>query len=388
MLVRARGRTRLPPLVAMLALALVLGAVPAAVAVVPSDVPRTTTSFNDIVRVVVANGDTIYVGGAFTAATDASGTVVRNHVAAVDAVTGQLRAWNPNADGAVLALAVSGTDVYLGGAFNSVGAQGRQGLAKVSAATGAVRPGFVHSVQKAVRALLVQGGALYAGGSFGSVDGQSRARLAKFDLSSGALSPAWSPSATGAVRALAADTVGRILVGGSFTELDGRADSGFLGALDAGTGEVAPGFNPSISHRVDSLAVTADSVYAAADGPGGHLRAFGPDGSDRWDLATDGGVQAVDVLGGRVFFGGHFDNVCQSARVGTTGQCRTGLVSRHKLGAVSAPGRLTSWAPQANSPVGVLSVEALPASGAVAVGGAFTRFRTSGLVQPFFAIFG
>ena len=387
MLVSTPGRTRVWLLV-LLVPALVLGGAPGVASAVPTDVPRATASFNDVGRVVVSAGDTVYVGGAFTRATDSSGTVIRNHVAAVDAVTGQLRPWNPNADGAVLALAVSGTDVYLGGVFNNVGGVGRQGLAKVSAGTGAVRPGFVHTVPKAVRALLVQGGALYAGGSFGSVDGQSRARLAKFDLTSGALSPAWTPSAVGSVRALAADPLGRILVGGSFTTLDGRADSAFLAALDAGTGAVSPGFRAAITYRVYALAVTADSVYAAADGPGGHLRAFGLDGSNRWDLATDGGVQAVDVLGGTVFFGGHFDNACRLALLGTTGSCQAGMLTRHKLGAVSPAGDLTTWAPQANSPQGVFAVESLPGSGTVAVGGAFTRFRASGRVQPFFAIFG
>lgn len=385
---RKRGRTG--PTLALLALvvpALVLGAATRSWAV-PTDVPRATASFNDVVFAVAAAGNTIYVGGAFTRATDATGTVIRNHVAAVDANTGQLRAWNPNADGAVRALAVAGDDVYLGGAFAGVGGVAVPRIAKVSAATGNVRRGFVHRMSGTVRALVVDGGAVYAGGSFGSVDGQSRSRLAKFDALNGGLASGWRPSANGSVRTLAVASSGRILVGGNFTELDGRAGSGFLAALDGATGAVLRGFDAHIGYRVEALAVTTNAVFAAADGPGGHLRAFRRDGADLWDLPTDGGVQAVDVLDGTVYFGGHFDNACASARIGTTGSCHAGMLSRHKLAAASLAGETTPWAPQANSALGVLSVASVPASARLAVGGAFTRFGGGRLLQPHFAVFG
>jgi hypothetical protein len=58
--------------------------------------------------VVVASGNTIYVGGHFTHATGLDGrTVTRNRVAPVDAGSGALLPWNPNANRPVYALAVA-----------------------------------------------------------------------------------------------------------------------------------------------------------------------------------------------------------------------------------------------------------------------------------------
>jgi hypothetical protein len=373
-----------PVSISLLCAALVLGG-PSARAAGPSDDPLRTASFNDVVHVVLHAGDTIYVGGAFTQATDSSGTHVRRHVAAVDATTGRVLAWSPDTDGTVWSMAVVGSAVYLGGAFSAVDGATRQRLAKVSATTGAVAGDFAHRVGGTVYAMTVHGGGLYVGGSFSRVDGQSRSRLAKFDLANETLVPGWAPRPNRTVLALAGSD-GRIFVGGRFDSLNGRSGSGFLAAVDARTGEVATGFDPSIRYSVQDLALTDEAVYAAADGPGGHLRAFDLRGTDVWDLAADGGVRSVAVLDDVLYFGGHFDNVCRSARIGATGGCDAGTLSRRKLAAVSIGGDLLPWAPQANSALGVLTVDTWPTR--VAVGGAFTRLKSGQFLQPHFAVFG
>ncbi|MGH3317530.1 MAG: hypothetical protein ACRDO0_15435, partial [Nocardioidaceae bacterium] len=329
-----------------------------------------------------------YVGGQFTTATDSTGTHRRNHVAAIDASTGRLRAWAPGADGAVWSIAVAGGDVYLGGNFTRVGDRPRRRLAKVAAGTGAVAGDFVHQVSRNVRAMAVAGGSLYIGGQFRTVDGQARDRLAAFTLAGGRLRTDWTPSADGTVLGLDAGPADRIYAGGTYGRIDGRSGSGFATALAPGTGEVLSAFDPAISYAVHDLEIAGDVVYAAADGPGGHLRAFRSDGGDIFDLATDGGVQTVTELGGSIYFGGHFDNVCRTARAGSAGSCRAGLVNRRKLGAVSPAGDLLAWAPQANSSLGVLTIDGAAAPARIAVGGAFTRFSGRQIVQPHFAQFG
>jgi hypothetical protein len=367
---------------------LLLGLTPPAVAVVPPTA-RSTASFNDVVRAVVYAGDTIYVGGQFTTATDANGVVrPRNHVAALDSSTGRLRAWNPNADGTVWSIAVAGGDVYLGGDFTRVGDRPRSRLAKVAANGGAVAGDFVHRANRTVRAMTVADGSLYVGGQFSTVDGRPRGRLAAFALASGRLRAGWTPSANGTVSGLEAGPADRVYAGGRFSRINGRSGSGFAAALASGTGRLVSAFDPATSYDVRDLEVAGDVVYAAADGTGGHLRAFRGDGGDVFDLATDGGVQAVAELGGTIYFGGHFDNVCRAARVGSTGSCQAGLVNRRKLGAVSPVGRLRAWAPQANSSLGVVSIDGAAAPARIAVGGAFTRFGGRQVAQPHFAQFG
>jgi len=382
----SRGRLR-TLLVPALCAFLLLGLAPPATAVVPAT-PQSTASFNDVVRAVVYAGDTIYVGGHFTTATDSTGALrPRNHVAAIDASTGRLRAWNPGADGAVWSIAVAGGDVYLGGSFTRVGDRPRRRLAKVAAGTGAVAGDFVHRASRTVRTMTVADGSLYIGGQFGTVDGLVRDRLAAFTLAGGRLRGDWTPSANGTVIGLEAGPADRIYAGGTFSRINGRSGSGFAAALAAGTGEVVSAFDPSIGYAVRDIEVAGDVVYAAADGPGGHLRAFRADGGGVFDLAADGGFQTVTELGGTIYFGGHFDNVCNAARAGS-GSCQAGMVNRRKLGAVSPAGDLLAWAPQANSSLGVLAIDGAAAPERIAVGGAFTRFSGRRIVQPHFAQFG
>jgi len=62
---------------------------------------------------IAVSGSTVYVGGGFTSV----GGQARNRLAALDASTGNATSWNPNADSWVNALAVSGSTVYVGGEF-------------------------------------------------------------------------------------------------------------------------------------------------------------------------------------------------------------------------------------------------------------------------------
>jgi hypothetical protein len=57
----------------------------------------------------------VYAGGDFTAV----GGQLRNRLAALDASSSNATAWDPNANGSVLSLLVSGTTLYVGGAFTT-----------------------------------------------------------------------------------------------------------------------------------------------------------------------------------------------------------------------------------------------------------------------------
>ena len=75
---------------------------------------------NGPVEALALRGNTIYVGGFFTAA----GGQPRHNLAALDATTGAPTVWNPGtSDVSVRALAVSGSTVYIGGNFIMAGGQ-------------------------------------------------------------------------------------------------------------------------------------------------------------------------------------------------------------------------------------------------------------------------
>lgn len=89
---------------------------------------------------------TLYLGGTFTTVTGpAASGGARNRAAAVATATGAVTAFDPNAQSTVNAIAVSlsGNDVYLGGAFTSVGGVARQRVAAVTATTAALDAAWV-----------------------------------------------------------------------------------------------------------------------------------------------------------------------------------------------------------------------------------------------------
>ena len=71
------------------------------------------------------SGSMVYAGGLFTSI----GGQSRRHVAALDATTGLVTTWDPGADDNVWTLAVSGSTVYVSGDFSIICGQSSQGFA-------------------------------------------------------------------------------------------------------------------------------------------------------------------------------------------------------------------------------------------------------------------
>jgi hypothetical protein len=350
-----------------------------------SDTPDQTASFNGSVRAVVYHAGVVYVGGDFTSATDNGQTITRNHVAAIDPGTGHLLPWNPNANGSVYSLAATDTGIYLGGTFGRVGGAAHSRIALVTTA-GAVDSGFTASASGNVRALGVLGGTVYAGGTFSSIDGQSRPYLGAVDAASGALVTGWAPALDNKVFGLTIAN-GWVYAAGGFGSVNGATKGRHLAPLDPTDGSLQAGYTSSINYAVHAVAATPTVLYAAADGPGGHLRAVSVTGAAIWDLTADGGMQAVTILNGAIYAGGHFDNVCTTTRTGSHGVCLDGQVQRKKFAAVDPSGNLLPWAPQANSALGTFSMDSDPVTGRVVAGGEWTTFDLGHISQPHYAQF-
>ncbi|WP_433299042.1 PQQ-binding-like beta-propeller repeat protein [Actinoplanes sp. CA-030573] len=350
-------------------LAAALTAVAAPAQAQPSDA---MPSFNGAVLTVAYSGDVLYVGGDFTAAIVRGKQVARGHLAAVDSRTGTLLSWAPAADGRVKAIVVSGGSVYLAGDFATVGGQKRDSLARVDATSGALSATFKHSISGRPYSIAAAGNRLYLGGAITAVDGQARGRLAAFDLGTGALDTRWRPTADDQVEVVASGG-GRIYAGGKFHKVNGISGYDRLVALDPAGGAVVPSFKPKPPVITYAIAVTADGVYSAHGGQGGRVSAYTPDGRLRWSATFDGDAQAITVLGGVVYAGGHFDRACSTARTGTQGTCVDGSDDRVKLAALaSSDGHLLDWTADANGVEGVFALAGNPDRGTVAMGGAFT----------------
>ncbi len=323
-----------------------------------SDVPNVSTTFNGEVFTAAVSGNTIYVGGTFTAAIWNNHSSTRHGLAAVDATTGALLPWNPNATGEVRTLAVDGNNVYAGGDFTAIGGIAETRLAEIDGTTGAVNTSFAHSANDEVRALVTGNGNLYAAGAFTSIDGATVGYLVAFTLSTGARNTAWSPVANQRADALAFAN-NEVYIGGKFNQINGIANPR-LRAFDPTTGAVISNFKPAAPYEVNALAVGASGVYTAQAGPGGRAIGYSLAGAAQWTQTTDGDTQAVTVMDQTVYVGGHFDNACMTPATGTMGTCLGGSVPRGKMLAVDLSGNLLSWNPGGDGVEGTHQLVANP----------------------------
>jgi len=157
----------------------------------------------------------------------------------------------------VLALAVIGDTLYVGGNFTQIGGVSANYLAKWDGSTWSAVDPF--GMNGPVRALAVYGTDLIAGGSFTTAGGVTVNYLARWD---GSNWNAFGNGMDGPVYALA--TQGSVLyVGGAFTQADGNTVNG----IASWNGSSWTGYGDGIQtgKNVYALAVGSDGLYIGGD---------------------------------------------------------------------------------------------------------------------------
>jgi hypothetical protein len=178
---------------------------------------------SEFVDALALSGTSLYVGGDFTTV----GASSRNHAAAFDTGSGALLSWNPGPDSTVKALAASGSTVYLGGYFANVDSTPRAAVAAVDTSSGALQswnPALTQTLAPPdIDAIALDGGEVYLGGEFDAVQGAPHVHVAQVSASTGAAT-AWNPDPTPdlvdvPVDAIATDGHGGIVIGGEFSSM-------------------------------------------------------------------------------------------------------------------------------------------------------------------------
>jgi uncharacterized delta-60 repeat protein len=291
---------------------------------------------NGAIRVIVVQADgKALIGGEFTTlAPNGGATVTRNHIARLNPDGTVDMAFDPNANGAVYAIAVqSDGKIVVGGNFfgaNSIGGQTRNFIARLDATTGAA-DSFDPNASLPVFAIAVQSdGKIVAGGLFNgvnSIGGQTRNYIARLDATTGA-ADSFDPNANSYVSALLIQPNGKIVAGGDFSGANsiGGQTRNRIARLDPATG-LADSFDPNANSTVLSIAQEADGkIIAGGDffGPnsiGGQTRNFiarlDPitGAADSFDPNASSLVFAVAVQpDGKILAGGSFMTIGGQAR--------------------------------------------------------------------------
>lgn len=265
-----------------------------------------------------------------------------------------------------MALEPSGKDLLLGGDFSLVnGEPSPAGFARLTLGgtlRASLRPQITGGDVAAIA--VTADDRILVGGSFSQIDGVGRPRLARLRID-GQLDPAFNPAPDGPVHALVALADGGILVAGDFLEIGG-GDAMRLARLDA-AGDLDPDFEASIDGPVRSAALDAEgglliggSFATVNDQPRANVARLHPDGSLDTDFAasSDGTVLSIAVeAGGRIILGGNFAAV--------NGQPRQRLARLQSGGQLDA-----SFVAAVDAPVAAILVQP---DGRIVLGGSFTN---------------
>jgi hypothetical protein len=397
---QARLALRTGLLAAVASVALLVMGVSPAYAVGTSYTP--TWGADARVWTVAESGGVAYLGGDFQNLVDTSGhSQASPYLGAIDLSTGQPESWNPNVNGSVYKILISGTTMYIGGNFTSVGGATHNHIAAFDISTPSAPSlitTFVPKTTDIVWDLATDGvSTLYAGGVFtrAGTPGVVHQRIAAFDSSTGAVDNNFNANANSTVRALTYMN-GVLYVGGYFCQVNGQGvpapcgSSAFgtaeyhIVAVDGATGSLLPwAYHPTTNSVPDTMTNDGTDVYIGYNGihgTGFHgMGSYTAVGVQNWVHHTCGDVQGMALEDANLYIGGHIHCIEQDS-----------IAPRQRLGAVQASdGTILPWGnplPTANigCTSGCLGVWALyPTSNdGLVIGGDFTR--VNGKLQPRF----
>jgi hypothetical protein len=206
------------------------------------------------VYALAVSGTDLYAAGVF----ESAGGIPANAIAKWNGSTWS--ALGSGIIGQVNALAVIGTDLYAGGYFTRRGEVSADYIAKWN---GSAWSPLGSAVDSWVYALAASGTDLYAGGSFsfGAAGGLPARCIAKWDGN------AWSALGSGMdsfVYALAVDGAGHLFVGGQFS-LAGTNVSPFIAQANLGSAPII--LMPALTQTAEAGAAVRLAVNAAGDPP-------------------------------------------------------------------------------------------------------------------------
>jgi len=211
------------------------------------------------------SGSAVYFGGQFSSL----GGVARNSLAAISATDGMPTAWDAHAEGMngnyalVNALAVSESAVFVGGAFTTIGGAARTNAAAVTIAEAAATA-WDPGADGSVNVIALSGDVAYVGGFFQNIGGQPHLAIAALNTVDGAAN-AWEPNADFLPVNAIALSGGLVYFGGTFAHVGGEPRNG-IAAVNAADASVTD-WNPQLGGDLQgftgvyALAISGTTIY-------------------------------------------------------------------------------------------------------------------------------
>lgn len=315
--------------------ALLVGALPAvAITTTPDATPWMA---NGPIKASVQYGNVLFVGGSFQkiGVSVSPGPNLSpfedgyTGLAAIDMATGQaignfkpqLTA-NANQELEVLALAVVGDRLYVGGQFSTVEGEDHYNMAAIDINPTTIRgtvvssfdpvvgiPGNANEDSFDVKTILPGPDGLYIGGGFSKVDGKGKPKTAKLDFDGNVINAYKTAGVNGSVNDMVWAADGQsIFLAGHFTQLGAGNSRVAMGRIDPATGTTLPWMVPlsqipgatSSGQICYELVATATRLYAACGKTPNFVGAFRVDfgdvGNRTWQWGTGGNVQTLALI--------------------------------------------------------------------------------------------
>ncbi|HVU33096.1 MAG TPA: delta-60 repeat domain-containing protein [Opitutaceae bacterium] len=344
-----------------------------------------------VMALALQQDGSIVVGGSFGTAMSSGSTtgVVRNNIARFDSTGALDMAYDPDTDGAVMALALHiDRKMLVGGAFTQFAAHSSNPTARLHIARlnpdGTPDSEFDPNADAGVTSIAVQSdGKILLGGYFLTLSpptqtsAANRSHLARLNPD-GTVDSEFYPVIGGNVSRISIGLDGAIYVGGSFNQVWGRGNVAIsrpFAVRFSGDGTIDESFNPGVNAEVDAFGFQPDGKviiagYFTRAQPAGvqaqivrnHIARVLPTGSLDTAFQLDPGgriLQSLVQADGKIVVAGSFTNI--------------GGVTRNYIARLNADGSLdASYNPNLNGRVFAMVYENTKNENKIVIGGSFT----------------
>ncbi len=288
--------------------------------------PEVNWSLGLFYTISIHNGR-VFIGGDFNSV----GGEFREGLAAFDATTRKPTPWTPLKNGQIDNILAHNNIIYLTGKFNFIAGQTRYNFAAIDVTTGlATSLQLRHNGQ--INSMQAKGNTLFLGGTFTEINGQPRNCLAAIDVTTGALLP-WNPNAenytvgwlgvrvfNGNVKQL---TLGgnAVYVTGVFSSISGQPRNNFA-AIDDNSGQLLP-LNPLVNGQILSLASNNDILFLGGEfdfvdlQPRKNIAAINLSSGQLTSFSPiiDGSVKFIKIRDNTVYVRGSFTTISGQPRI-------------------------------------------------------------------------